>query len=79
MRSFFPNSDINYLSPQLYSSGYETSNQYDTIAGVQWYEYASAKAAVIPSIVTSSLYSSAESYFRSQGVTIQGYIQWSQT
>jgi hypothetical protein len=79
MRSFFPNPDINYLSPQLYTSGTETYNQYSTIAGVQWYEYASAKATVIPSIVTGSLYSSAESFFRSQGVTIDGYVQWSQS
>lgn len=79
MRSFFPNSDINYLSPQLYTSGTESSNDYSTVAGVQWSEYASAKAVVIPSIVRGSLYSSAESYFRSQGVTIQGYVQWSQT
>jgi hypothetical protein len=78
MRSFFPNSDINYLSPQLYSSGYETYNQYDTVAGVQWSEYASAKASVIPSIVTGSLYNDAASYFRSQGVTIDGYVQWAQ-
>jgi hypothetical protein len=79
MRSFFPNADINYLSPQLYTTGEETSNHYDTIAGVKWSEYATAKAVVIPSIVTGSLYSSAESYFRSQGVTIEGYVQWSQS
>lgn len=78
MRSFFPNPDINYLSPQLYSSGTETYNQYDTVAGVQWSEYASAKATIIPSIVTGSLYNDAASFFRSQGVTIDGYVQWAQ-
>jgi hypothetical protein len=79
MRSFFSNSDINYLSPQLYSSGTENYNQYDTVAGVQWYEYASAKATIIPSIVSGYLYNDAVSYFRSQGVTLEGYVQWAQS
>jgi hypothetical protein len=76
MRSFFQNSNIDYLSPQLYSSGYEASNDYSTTFGVQWYEYASAKATVIPSICKYTYYDDAYNYFRTQGVTITGYVQW---
>jgi hypothetical protein len=79
MRSFFSNSDINYLSPQLYTTGTENYNQYGTIAGVQWSEYASAKATIIPSIVSGYLYDDAVSFFRSQGVTLEGYVQWAQS
>lgn len=105
MRGFFPNSDIDYLSPQLYGkraqrckriiwsllliiiyiiyntcieTGNESSNSYVTGKGVQWTEYASAKAAVIPSIVKASYYSDAKSYFKSKGVTTFGYVQWQQ-
>jgi hypothetical protein len=78
MRSFFPNGDIDFLSPQLYETGEEGSNSYVTSAGVQWSEYAAAKAAVIPSIVRASYYSSAKSYFAGKGVTTKGYIQWQQ-
>ncbi len=35
MRSFFPNPNIDYFSPQLYETG-EESNHYETGKGVQW-------------------------------------------
>lgn len=78
MRSFFPNGDIDLLSPQLYTSGYETANDFTTGYGVQWSEYAAAKATVVPSIVTASLYDSAKTFFASQGVATTGFIQWAQ-
>lgn len=78
MRDFFVNSDIDYLSPQLYETGEEQANVYDTGMGVDWNEYGQAKAAVVPSIVESSLYPSAQSYFASRGVQLKGYIQWKQ-
>ena len=78
MRSFLANSDIDYISPQLYTTGYELSNDFSTIAGVQWSEYASSKASIVPSIVRSSLYASAQQTFASYGVSTRGYIQWAQ-
>ncbi len=76
MNAFFHDGNIDYLSPQLYTSGYETANDYTTTYGVQWTSYASAKAQVVPSIVRASMYSDAQQYFLSQGVTTDGYIQW---
>ena len=79
MRSFFPNKNIDYLSPQLYSSGNEKSNDYSTNAGVQYTEWAKAVAQVIPSIVTSSLYSDAKSVFHSRfGIQTAGHVRRSQ-
>jgi LysM repeat protein len=78
MQSFFANANIDYLSPQLYTTGKETANQYATSGGVTWSEYATAKAAVVPSIVDASLYQSAQNYFQQQGVTLSGFIQWGQ-
>ena len=71
-----PNVDI--FSPQLYSTGYESVNDY-TAVGTPWSAYAATKAAVVPSIVTASYYNDAVTYFAKQGVTLQGYVQWSQT
>jgi hypothetical protein len=79
MRSFFSNPDIDYISPQLYTTGEETSNDYETSKGVSWSEYASAKAAIAPSIVIASLYEDAQQQFSTYGITTYGYIQWQQT
>lgn len=81
MASFFADDNIDFLSPQLYSTGEETANDYATTSGTTttWADYSQAKAAVIPSIVKDSYYDSAQSYFSEQGVTLAGYIQWQQT
>eukprot|EP01120_Amphizonella_sp_Union-15-10_P005963 TRINITY_DN1845_c0_g1_i1.p1 TRINITY_DN1845_c0_g1~~TRINITY_DN1845_c0_g1_i1.p1 ORF type:complete len:248 (-),score=52.83 TRINITY_DN1845_c0_g1_i1:116-817(-) len=78
MQIFFADGNIDYLSPQLYTSGNEGANDYTTSHGVTWNQYSRSRAKIIPSIVRGSLYQSAESYFRSQGVTIVGYVQWAQ-
>ncbi|MFZ6765745.1 LysM peptidoglycan-binding domain-containing protein [Undibacterium sp. Di26W] len=78
MRSFFASPVIDILSPQLYTTGEETSNQYATSAEVNWSEYADAKAIVAPSIVTASLYADAQAYFLAQGVSLGGFLQWKQ-
>ncbi len=78
MESFFENEDIDYLSPQLYTTGKETENDYD-ISQVPWKSYASAKAAIVPSIVQASFYESAQQYFANVGVVLKGFVQWSQS
>ena len=75
MKAFFDDSNIDYLSPQLYTTGEETQNDY-TIKATAWSSYADAKAAIVPSLVRASMYADAQKYFRAQGVTLSGYIQW---
>lgn len=75
MNSFFQDTNIDFLSPQLYTTGKETENQYaDPV--VDWKQFAQAKAAIIPSIVSAHLYESAQTYFKQQGVELHGFIQW---
>jgi len=76
MNIFFASSDIDYLSPQLYTSGNEKQNDYATSQGVAWSQYQKSKARVVPSIVTASYYNDAVNYFKNQGVTLDGFIQW---
>lgn len=78
MQSFFSDPNIDILSPQLYTTGSETGNDYATSHGVTWAQYASARAAVAPSIVKAGMYADAQAHFLSQGVTLSGFIQWSQ-
>jgi len=77
MSGFFGSSHIDYISPQLYTSGSEGANDYTT-NGVAWSSYASSRAQIAPSIVTASYYASAQSYFSGLGITLHGYVQWAQ-
>ena len=79
MQSFFSDENIDFLSPQLYTTGSEAANDYATSHGVTWNQYAAAKAAIIPSIVKASYYADAQSYFAEHGVELGGFAQWSRT
>jgi len=79
MQSFFSNKNIDYFSPQLYTSGSEGANDYSTAGGVPWSQYKSVSGRVIPSIVGGTYYADAQKYFAKLGITTVGYVQWSQT
>lgn len=76
MRSILANPNVDIISPQLYSTGSEGANDYATSMGVQWSEYAGARARIAPGLVYGSYYAAAQTFFRNQGVTLSGYIQW---
>ncbi len=75
MHSFFADGNINFLSPQLYTTGKETANDY-TFANIAWKDYATSKAAILPSIVHPNYYADAVTFFQRQGVTLKGYVRW---
>lgn len=77
MDELFRDQNIDILSPQLYTSGQETENDFATTAGIEWPRYAQSSAAIVPSIVAGNMYPQAQSQFRSFGVKTQGWIQWS--
>lgn len=79
MHSFFADANIDYLSPQLYTSGNERANDYATSGCVSWPQFAIAQAAIVPSIVSADMYPDAQVYFQEMGVPVAGFIQWSQT
>jgi len=76
MQAFVRDPNIDYISPQLYSSGLEAQNEYGTLAGVGWGSYYGMRAQLVPSIVKASYYPSAQQFFASQGLTTTGFIQW---
>ncbi|MBO3458588.1 beta/gamma crystallin family protein [Aetokthonos hydrillicola Thurmond2011] len=76
MTAFFADGNIDYLSPQLYTSGNESQNDYTESMGVSWTDYAGAKAAMVPSIVQAGLYNDAKNFFQQRGINTKGFIQW---
>ena len=77
MRSIIADRNVDYLSPQLYTTGNEPSNDY-SVVGTPWTAYAASTARIVPSVVAASYYPDAARYFATQGVTLTGYIQWKQ-
>ena len=76
METFINDGNIDYLSPQLYTSGTETQNDFTQNQGVSWKDYARAKATIVPSIVQANMYNDAKNQFSQYGVTTSGFIQW---
>ena len=81
MKTFLADDNIDILSPQLYITGEESTNNYQLTSNTKttWADYANSKAIIVPSIITASLYNAAKKYFNEQGVELGGYIQWRQT
>jgi hypothetical protein len=79
MQALFESADIDILSPQLYTTGEESANDYATSHGITWCDYAKARATVAPSIVDAAMYADAQTQFGYCGVTLGGFIQWRET
>jgi hypothetical protein len=76
MEGCFTSENIDILSPQLYTNGNETSNDYSN-GVVPWSAWQTTKINIVPSIVTANLYEDASSWFESNlSINIGGFIQW---
>jgi len=75
MRAVFADSNCDYLSPQLYTSGGESEPDF-VYDGISWEEYASYKGRIIPSIVDDTHYAATESFFAAKGAPVTGFVQW---
>jgi hypothetical protein len=80
MQGFFVETNIDALSPQLYTTGMEGSNDYSEGNDVAWTDYYNATPAIVPSLVNGGIYfTDAQEYFATNhDIHIQGYIQWTQ-
>lgn len=76
--SWVKSDNIDYLSPQLYSSGKEKQPQTVTSSGVSWDVWKGAKATIIPSIVDGSHWEATNRFFQNQGIPLGGYLQWAE-
>ena len=78
MSTFLRSEYIDYLSPQLYTSGTEASNDYAITNGYVWENYRGSRPGIVISIVRASLFEDAKKFFANKGVPIVGFIQWEQ-
>lgn len=78
MDTILGSSNVDYVSPQLYTTGYEGSNDYAITHGYRWEEYVGSKPKMLPSIVHHSYYEHTKEYYRAKGITTYGFIQWRQ-
>jgi len=85
MDHFFTDENIDIISPQMYTTGNEASNDF-VWDGVPWSSYANSKAEIVPSIVRASYYEDLVDFFdksarsgASESIAVTGFIQWKQS
>lgn len=76
MTDFVNSTNIDYLSPQLYSDG--TTLDFTPNDQFPWSGFEGAAAKIVPSIPQASDYQQVVDYFTKINVDLSGYIQWLQ-
>jgi hypothetical protein len=82
IQSLFGSANIDYIVPQLYQYGTETSLVFAESTGINWSDWVTAQAAnanpipILPAITWAELYD-ASLIKQNTGLTPVGYIQWS--
>lgn len=76
MNRFFADSNIDILSPQLYSNGDTLELATTSGKSTTWADYSKAKASIVPSIPYASDYETVVTNFDKLGITLSGYILW---
>lgn len=76
MEAIISSREVDFLSPQLYTSGLETTNDYTISNGYGWENYSRSSAKILLSIPRANMYADGEQFFSSIGVSTAGFIQW---
>ena len=71
-----------YFSPQLYTQGSESPPDFTEASGragaVGWDRFKNMKAKFVPSIVLEADVDATKTYFREQGIHVDGFVLWGQ-
>ena len=88
VEAWVSDSNIDILSPQLYSSGNESVPEMaetstcatlsDGTPGCVWEKFTNYKGIFAPSVVDGSHVPAVIEYFSKKGIEVNGYIQWKQ-
>jgi len=81
VKSWVSDPNVDFLSPQLYSSGEEKAPDFAETGncasqGCTWQIWQGSHGTIVPSLANGSQYSAAESGLSKRGITIDGYVQW---
>lgn len=79
MHSILADPNVDYQSPQLYTTGYEVAPDF-VADGVSWADYRAMhpNQSFVPSIVRDSQFPEVEAYFNNMGIRSVGFVQWEQ-
>jgi hypothetical protein len=80
MQNFLADSNVNYVSPQLYSSGLENPPQYN-VNGLPWSAWATSGKPIIVAIPWAQQYECVETWASQQTppLKLSGFLQWANT
>ena len=83
MEAWLADSNINAISPQLYSGGEEKSPEFAETAtcknaGCTWSLYNNSVPKFVPSIVDAGQYAAVQNYFKKKNIKCDGFFQWKQ-
>jgi len=83
LKAWVKNPDIDFISPQLYSTGQEADPEFAETnfckdAGCTWDHYVGALPRFVPSINNHTHYAAVVDWFAARGITCEGYVQWQQ-
>jgi len=83
IKNWVKDDNIDFLSPQLYSSGTEGAPDFAETsncksAGCTWDLYVGMTPKMVPSLVEESHYAAAQSFFDKFGIATDGFFQWKQ-
>jgi len=83
VKSWVKDSNIDFLSPQLYSSGSEGAPDFAETnnckaAGCTWDLYIGMIPRMVPSLVAESHYAATKTFFANMGIMTEGFFQWKQ-
>jgi len=83
VKNWVKDSNIDFLSPQLYSSGMEGAPDFAETnsckaQGCTWELYIGMIPKMVPSLVEESHYKHTESFFSNLGIQTEGFFQWKQ-
>jgi len=86
MNAFVRDTNVDIISPQLYTSGNESQPDYSltgscAAAGCSWdiYKEMHSGMTFVPSIVAATQYDAVKSHFAQDGITASGYFVWQQS
>lgn len=84
VKSWVKDHNIDYISPQLYSTGREANPEFAETNncksdGCVWTLYQDSAPKMVPSIVSAAHYAEIETWFwNTYSIQCEGYIEWAQ-
>lgn len=77
VEGWLQDTNLEFVSPQLYTSGRETAPEFTANDQVPWSTWAHSKGKIVPSIVVAAQYEEVQNWSQQQGFApLGGFLQW---